>query len=112
MALLLTRFSYTPETSARLIRSRRIGELLRSKRRVGRRELHGFCTRAETTTATTSRRPDNVSMAAVPLAIGSGGALSSLQTTVPLTAEVTLAALGRVGWPADLTMWNACSDLD
>ena len=37
--------------------------------------------------------PDNVSMAAVALAIGGGGALSSIETTVLLTVEDTLAAL-------------------
>jgi uncharacterized protein with GYD domain len=37
--------------------------------------------------------PDNVSMAATALAIGAGGALSSVQTTVLLSVEDTLAAL-------------------
>jgi uncharacterized protein with GYD domain len=39
--------------------------------------------------------PDNVSMAATVLAIAAGGALSSIQTTVLLTVEDTLAALGK-----------------
>ena len=39
--------------------------------------------------------PDNVSMAAVAVAIGAGGALSSFQTTVLLTVEETLAALEK-----------------
>ena len=39
--------------------------------------------------------PDNVSMAAVALAIGAGGALGSIQTTVLLTVEETLAALEK-----------------
>jgi uncharacterized protein with GYD domain len=39
--------------------------------------------------------PDNVSMAATALAIGSGGALRSIQTTVLLTVEDTLAALQK-----------------
>ena len=39
--------------------------------------------------------PDNVSMAAVAVAIGAGGALSSLQTTVLLTVEETLEALEK-----------------
>ena len=34
-------------------------------------------------------------MAAVALAIGGGGALSSIETTVLLTVEETLEALGR-----------------
>jgi uncharacterized protein with GYD domain len=39
--------------------------------------------------------PDNVSMAATAIAIGSGGALSSCETTVLLTVEDTLAALQK-----------------
>jgi uncharacterized protein with GYD domain len=39
--------------------------------------------------------PDNVSMAATAIAIGSGGALSSVQTTVLLSVEDTLAALKK-----------------
>jgi uncharacterized protein with GYD domain len=39
--------------------------------------------------------PDNVSMAATAIAISAGGALSSLQTTVLLTVEETLAALEK-----------------
>ena len=39
--------------------------------------------------------PDNVSMAAVALAIGAGGALSSLETTVLLTVEETMEALRK-----------------
>ena len=36
-------------------------------------------------------------MAAVALAIGSGGALSSLETTVLLTVEEAMAAMSRAG---------------
>ena len=39
--------------------------------------------------------PDNVSMAATALAIGAGGALSAMETTVLLTVEETLAALQK-----------------
>ena len=39
--------------------------------------------------------PDNVSMAAVAVAISAGGALSSLQTTPLVTVEETLAALEK-----------------
>ena len=39
--------------------------------------------------------PDNVSMAATALAIGAGGALSSMQTTVLLTVEDTIAAMKK-----------------
>ncbi len=37
--------------------------------------------------------PDDVSMAAVALAVGSGGALSTIETTVLLSVEDTMAAL-------------------
>ena len=39
--------------------------------------------------------PDNVSMAAVALAIGGGGALSSIETTVLLTIDETMDALRK-----------------
>ena len=38
-----------------------------------------------------------MSMAAVALAIGSGGALSSIETTVLMTVEDTLEALRKAG---------------
>ncbi len=40
--------------------------------------------------------PDNVSMAAVALAITGGGALSSLETTVLLTVDETMEGLAKV----------------
>ena len=40
--------------------------------------------------------PDNVSAAAVSLAITAGGALSSLETTVLMTVDETLDALRKV----------------
>jgi hypothetical protein len=39
--------------------------------------------------------PDNASMAATAVAIGAGGALSAMETTVLLTVEETLAALKK-----------------
>jgi uncharacterized protein with GYD domain len=39
--------------------------------------------------------PDNVSMAAVAVAISAGGALNSFQTTPLLTVEETLSALEK-----------------
>jgi uncharacterized protein with GYD domain len=98
MALYLTRFSYTPETWARL-----------AKKPEDRREaakayiesvggkLHGFWYAfGEFDGYNLWEAPDNVSMAAVAIAIGSGGALSKIETTVLLTIEETLEALGRV----------------
>jgi hypothetical protein len=64
--------------------------------RVGRWKLHGFWYAFGTHDGYTLwEAPDNVSMAAVALAISGGGALSSLETTVLLTVEETLEALNR-----------------
>jgi len=41
--------------------------------------------------------PDNVSMAAVALAIGAGGAVSSFDTTVLISVEETINALRKAG---------------
>jgi uncharacterized protein with GYD domain len=97
MAMYLSRFSYTPETWARLIqnpedRRKAAGSYIES---VGGK-LHGFWYAfGEHDGWTLWEAPDNVSMAAVALAIGAGGALSSIQTTVLLTVEETVAALGK-----------------
>ena len=98
MPLYLSRFSYTPETWARLIRNP-------EDRRDAAREyiesvggtLHGFWYAFGTHDGFTLwEAPDNVSMAAVALAITSGGALSSLETTVLLSVEDTIDALRSV----------------
>jgi uncharacterized protein with GYD domain len=97
MPLYLTRFSYTPETWARLIKNpedRRAAaeQYIES---VGGK-LHGFWYAfGDHDGYNLWEAPDNVSMAAVALAIGAGGALSSIQTTVLLSVEETLSALGR-----------------
>jgi uncharacterized protein with GYD domain len=97
MALYLTRFSYTPETWARLIDKP-------EDRRAAAREyieavggkLHGFWYAfGEHDAYNLWEAPDNVSMAAVSVAISAGGALSEFQTTVLLTVEETLAALDK-----------------
>ena len=99
MPLYLSRFSYTPETWARLIANPE------DRRNAARQyiesvggKLHGFWY------AFGSRdgynlweAPDNVSMAAVALAIASGGALSSFETTVLLTVDETMDALRTAG---------------
>jgi uncharacterized protein with GYD domain len=95
--LYLTRFSYTPETWARLIgnpedRRKAAQEYIES---VGGK-LHGFWYAfGEHDGYTLWEAPDNVSMAAVALAIASGGALSSYETTVLLTVDETMEALGK-----------------
>ena len=97
MPLYLTRFRYTPETWARLIatpedRQKAAEEYIES---VGGK-LHGFWYAFGTHDGHTLwEAPDNVSMAAVALAIGGGGALRSLETTVLLTVEETMEALRR-----------------
>jgi uncharacterized protein with GYD domain len=97
MPLYLSRFSYTPETWARLIgnpEDRRTAAQSYVESVGGK--LHGFWYAfGERDGYTLWEAPDNVSMAAVALAISSGGALSSLDTTVPLTVDETLDALRK-----------------
>lgn len=97
MAMYLTRFRYTPETWARLIQKpedRR--EAARAYIESVGGKLHGFWySFGERDGWNLWEAPDNVSMAAVALAIGSGGALSSIETTVLLSVEELLAALGK-----------------
>lgn len=97
MPLYLTRFSYTPETWARLVNNP-------EDRRVAARQyiesvggtLQGFWYAfGDHDAYTLWEAPDNVSMAATAIAISAGGALSSLHTTVLLTVEETLAALHK-----------------
>jgi uncharacterized protein with GYD domain len=97
MPFYLTRFSYTPETWARLVENpedRR--EAARSYIESVGGKLHGFWYAfGEHDGWNLWEAPDNVSMAAVAIAIGGGGALRSLDTTVLLTVEETLQALER-----------------
>lgn len=97
MALYLTRFSYTPETWARLSgnpEDRR--EAARSYvESVGGR-LHGFWYAfGEFDGYTLWEAPDAASMAAVAIAISGGGALSKFETTPLIEVEEMLEALGR-----------------
>ncbi len=97
MALYLTRFSYTPETWARLTKNPE------DRREAARKyiesvggKLHGFWYAFGAYDGYNLwEAPDNVSMAAVAIAIGGGGALSKFETTPLLTVEETLDALGR-----------------
>ena len=97
MPLYLTKFSYTPETWARLIgnpedRRKAAQEYIES---VGG-TLHGFWYAfGEHDGYNLWEAPDNVSMAAVALAIGGGGALSSFETTVLMTVDDTMVALRK-----------------
>ena len=97
MAMYLTRFSYTPETWARMIENpedRR--EAARSYMESVGGKLHGFWYAfGERDGLNLWEAPDNVSMAAVALALSAGGAISALETNVLLTVDETLEALGR-----------------
>ncbi|HJU88528.1 MAG TPA: GYD domain-containing protein [Gemmatimonadaceae bacterium] len=97
MPMYLTRFSYTPETWARMIsnpQDRRAAATQYIESVGGK--LHGFWYAfGEHDGYTLWEAPDNVSMSAVALAIGAGGALKSIETTVLLTVEDTLAALKK-----------------
>ena len=98
MALYLTRFSYTPETWARLSKNPE------DRRNAARKyiesvggKLHGFWyALGEYDGYNLWEAPDNVSMAAVAIAISGGGALSKFETTVLLSVEETMEALKRV----------------
>ena len=97
MAMYLTRFSYTPETWARMIQNpedRR--DAARAYIESVGGKLHGFWYAfGEFDGYNLWEAPDNVSIAAVVLAIGGGGALSKIETIPLLTVEETLEALGR-----------------
>jgi uncharacterized protein with GYD domain len=97
MPFYLTRFSYTPETWARLIKNPedRRGAATQYIESVGGK-LHGFWYAfGEYDAYSLWEAPDNVSMAATALAISAGGALSSFETTPLLTVEETLDALRK-----------------
>jgi len=99
MPLYLTKFSYTPETWARLIgnpEDRRAAA--RSYIESVGGQLHGFWYAFGAHDGYTLwEAPDNVSMAAVALALAGGGAIASLETTVLLSVEETIDALRRAG---------------
>jgi uncharacterized protein with GYD domain len=99
MPLYLSKFSYTPETWARMISNpedRRTAAQSYIESVGGK--LQGFWYAfGQHDGFALWEAPDNVSMAAVALAIGSGGALSAQETTVLLTVEETLEALQKAG---------------
>jgi len=99
MAFYLSRFSYSPETWARMMQNPE------DRREAARKyiesvggKLHGFWFAfGEYDGYNLWEAPDNVSMAAVAFAISGGGALSKFETTPLLTVEETLDALGQSG---------------
>jgi uncharacterized protein with GYD domain len=91
------RFSYTPETWAKLIQN---PEDRRDAARVYMEHvggaLHGFWYGfGQYDGYAILEAPDNVSMASAALAINAGGALASVETTVLMTVEETLDALTK-----------------
>jgi len=97
MALYLTGFSYTPEAWARLTKNPEDRqEAARTYIEAVGGKLQGFWYAfGEHDGYTLWEAPDNVSMAAVAIALSSGGALSKVETTPLMTVEDTLEALGR-----------------
>jgi uncharacterized protein with GYD domain len=97
MPLYLSKFSYTPETWARLIgkpedRRKAAESYIES---VGGK-LHGFWYAFGTQDGYNLwEAPDNVSMAAVALAISAGGALRSFETTVLISVDETMEAMRK-----------------
>ena len=99
MPLYLTKFSYTPETWARLIakpEDRRLAAKSYIESVGGK--LHGFWYAFGAHDGYNLwEAPDNVSMTAVALAIAAGGALKSFETTVLVSVEDTMDALRKAG---------------
>jgi len=97
MPLYLSRFSYTPETWARLIANPEDRQTAAQSyiESVGGK-LHGFWYAFGSHDGYNLwEAPDNVSMAAVALAIGGGGALSSFETTVLMSVDETMDAMRK-----------------
>jgi len=97
MPLYLTRFSYTPSTWAKLIqnpedRRKAAQQYIES---VGGKLLGFWYAFGTHDGYNLWEAPDNISMAAVALAISGGGALSSFETTVLLTVEEAISALSK-----------------
>jgi uncharacterized protein with GYD domain len=97
MPMYLSRFSYTPETWARMIanpddRRKATESYVES---VGGK-MHGFWYAfGHDDGIVVWEAPDNVSVAAAAVASGSGGAFRSIETTVLITAEEMTKALRK-----------------
>jgi uncharacterized protein with GYD domain len=97
MAFYLMRFSYTPETWAKLMQNpedRRDAARAYIEQVGGR--LHGFWYGfGQYDGYAIYEAPDNVSAAGAILAITAGGALASVETTVLMSGEETIEALKK-----------------
>jgi uncharacterized protein with GYD domain len=99
MALYMIRFSYTPETWAALVKSpENREEKVRAMLQESGATLEHiwYCFGDDDGFALISA-PDNITAAAISLAITSTGAFSSFKTSVLLTQEETLEALEKAG---------------
>src|SRR5215208_5730745 len=97
MPMYLTRFSYTPETWTRMMKNPEDRRAAARKyiESVGGK-LHGFWYAfGDHDGFNLWEAPDNISMAATALAIGAGGAVRSIETTVLFTVEETITALEK-----------------
>jgi uncharacterized protein with GYD domain len=97
MPLYLTSFSYTPEAWARLIKNpedrRTVAQSVIES--VGGK-LQGFWYAFGGNDGFTLwEAPDNVSMAAAAIALGGAGALKTVETTVLMTVEEAMDAMGK-----------------
>lgn len=97
MPLYLLKFSYTPDTWAQMIENpedRRKAAQSYVKSVGGKLQGFWYAFGNHDGYALVDA-PDNVSMAAVAVAIGAGGALSAFETTVLLSVEEAIDALGK-----------------
>ena len=97
MAFYLMRFSYTPETWAKLMQNPEDrSEAARSYLEQVGGKLHGFWYGfGKYDGYAIYEAPDNVASVGFVLAITAGGALSSVETTPLMTVEESLEALAR-----------------
>ena len=97
MPFYLVRFSYTPETWATLMQNPEdLRDAARAYIEQAGGSLHGFWYGfGQYDGYSINEAPDNTALAANVLAIVAGGALASVETTVLMTVEETLAALAK-----------------
>ena len=99
MALYMVRFGYTPESWAALVKSpeNREETVRRMLKESGASLEHIWYAFGDEDGFALIEAPDNVTAAAISLAITSTGAFSSFKTSVLLTQEETLEALEKAG---------------
>jgi uncharacterized protein with GYD domain len=97
MALYMVRFCYTPETWAKLVKNpeNREEKVRRMLAESGATLEHTWYAFGEDDGFALISAPDNITAAAISLAVTSTGAFSSFKTSVLLTQEETLEALEK-----------------